>query len=136
MKARDGGKSTNNDAASRERTVLRRSSSSSGGGTGPAAGCIIWNTDALACGRDLERGEFLDYFRDGVNGLGIREQAVGDGGDDVKGALQELPRVGAIQLPGAEHALDAVPTVGGNTYTERKHRSFTYRKILKNKLNK
>lgn len=59
--------------------------------------------------RDLEAGEFLDYFRDGVNGLGVGEQAAGDGRDDVKGAFQELPGVGPIQLPGAEDAVDAVP---------------------------
>lgn len=59
--------------------------------------------------RNLKAGEFLDYFRDGVNGLGIREQAVGDGGDDVEGALQELTWVCAVQLPGPEHAFDAVP---------------------------
>lgn len=57
----------------------------------------------------LEHGKFLDYFRDGVDDLGIREQAVGDGCDNVKGTLQELPRVRAIQLPGAEYSLDAVP---------------------------
>ncbi len=58
---------------------------------------------------DLKHREFLDYFRDGVNGLGVREQAVSDGRDDVKGALQKLPRVRAIQLPGAEYAFNAVP---------------------------
>lgn len=41
----------------------------------------------------LESGEFLDYFRDGVNGLGIGEQTVGDGCDDVKSALQKFPWV-------------------------------------------
>lgn len=58
---------------------------------------------------DLKDGEFLDDFGDGVNGLGVGEQAVGDGRDDVKGAFQELPGVRAIQLPGAEDAIDAVP---------------------------
>lgn len=58
---------------------------------------------------DLKAGEFLDYFRDGVNGLGVGQQAVGDGRDDVKGAFQELPGVGPIQLPWAEDAVDAVP---------------------------
>lgn len=58
---------------------------------------------------NLKCREFLDYFRDGVNSLGIGEQAVGDGRDDVKGALQKLPRVRAIQLPGAEHAFNAIP---------------------------
>lgn len=58
---------------------------------------------------DLEPGEFLDYFRDGVNGLCVREQAVGDGCDDVEGTLHKLPWVSAIQLPGAEHPFNAVP---------------------------
>lgn len=58
---------------------------------------------------DLEDGEFLDYFRDGVNGLGVGEQAVGDRRDDVKGTFQELPGVRSIQLPGAEDAIDAIP---------------------------
>lgn len=58
---------------------------------------------------DLKYREFLDYFRDGVNGLGVREQAVSDGRDDVEGALQKLPWVRAIQLPGAEHTFNAVP---------------------------
>lgn len=62
--------------------------------------------------RDLKAGEFLDYFRDGVNGLRVGEQAVGDGRDDVKGTFQELPGVSSIQLPGAKDAVDAVP--GGN----------------------
>lgn len=57
---------------------------------------------------DLKAGEFLDYFRDGVNGLSVREQAVGDGRDDVKGTFQELPGVGSIQLPGAKDAIDAI----------------------------
>lgn len=59
---------------------------------------------------DLKTGEFLDYFRDGVYGLGVRQQTVGDGCDDVKGALQQFPRVSPIQLPGAEHTFDAVPS--------------------------
>lgn len=59
--------------------------------------------------RHLESGEFLDYFRDGVNGLGIGEQAAGDGCDDVEGALHKFPWVRPVQLPGAEHALDAIP---------------------------
>lgn len=58
---------------------------------------------------DLKDGEFLDYFRDGVNGLGVGQQAVGDGRDDVKGTFQELPGVRSIQLPGAEDAIDAIP---------------------------
>lgn len=58
---------------------------------------------------NLKNREFLDYFRDGVNGLGIREQAVSDGCDDVKGTLQKLPWVRAIQLPGPEYAFDAIP---------------------------
>lgn len=58
---------------------------------------------------DLKAGKFLDYFRDGVNGLGIREQAVGDGCDDVKGTFQELPGVGPVQLPGPKDAIDAIP---------------------------
>lgn len=58
---------------------------------------------------DLKAGEFLDYFRDGVNGLGVGEQTVGDGRDDVKGTFQELPGVGSIQLPGAEDSIDAIP---------------------------
>lgn len=58
---------------------------------------------------NLKCREFLDYFRDGVNGLGIWEQAVGDGCDDVKGTLQKLPWVRAIQLPWAKHTFDAVP---------------------------
>lgn len=57
----------------------------------------------------LQHREFLDYFRDGVNGLGLGEKAVADGSDDVKGALEELPRVRAIQLPGAEDSFDAIP---------------------------
>lgn len=58
---------------------------------------------------DLKNREFLDYFRDGVNGLGVREQTVSDGCDDVEGALHEFPWVSAIQLPGAEDAFDAIP---------------------------
>lgn len=58
---------------------------------------------------NLKAGEFLDYFRDGVNDLGIGEQTVGDGCDDVKGTLQKLPWVRPIQLPGAEYTFDAVP---------------------------
>lgn len=58
---------------------------------------------------DLEAGELLDYFRDGINGLSVGEQAVGDGRDDVKGTFQELPGVGSIQLPGAKNAIDAIP---------------------------
>lgn len=58
---------------------------------------------------DLKRRKFLDYFGDGVNSLGIGEQAVGDGCNDVKGTLHELPRVHAVGLPGPEHALNAVP---------------------------
>lgn len=58
---------------------------------------------------NLKAGEFLDYFRDGVNDLGFGEQTVGDGCDDVKGTLQKLPWVRPIQLPGAEYAFDAVP---------------------------
>lgn len=37
---------------------------------------------------NLKAGEFLDDFGYGVNGLGIGEQAVGDGCDDVKGTFQ------------------------------------------------
>lgn len=58
---------------------------------------------------DLKAGKFLDYFRDGVNGLSVREQAVGDRCDDVKGTFQEFPGVGSIQLPGAKDAIDAIP---------------------------
>lgn len=58
---------------------------------------------------NLKNREFLDYFRDGVYRLGIREQTVSDGCDDVEGTLQKLPWVRTIQLPGAEHAFDAVP---------------------------
>lgn len=64
-------------------------------------------TKAGSC--DLKDGEFLDDFRDGVNGLGVGEQAVADGRDDVKGAFQDLPGVRPVQLPGAEDAIDAVP---------------------------
>lgn len=69
--------------------------------------------------RNLKCREFLDYFRDGVNGLSIREQAVGDGCDDVKGALQELPRVGTVRLPGPEHAFNAKPEgkIKGNRHS-------------------
>lgn len=58
---------------------------------------------------NLQCGEFLDYFRDGVNGLSIREKAVSDGCDDVEGSLQKLPRVCAIQLPRPEYTFNAVP---------------------------
>lgn len=58
---------------------------------------------------DLKAGEFLDYFRDSINGLSVREQAVGDGRNDVKGTFQELPGVGSIQLPGAKDSIDAIP---------------------------
>lgn len=58
---------------------------------------------------DLKSGKFLDYFRDGVNGLGVGQQTVGDGGDDVKGTLQKLPWVCPVQLPGPEYSLNAIP---------------------------
>lgn len=58
---------------------------------------------------NLKAGELLDYFRDGVNGLGIREQTVGDGCDDVKGTFQKLPWVRPIQLLVAEHTFNAIP---------------------------
>lgn len=58
---------------------------------------------------NLQHGELLDYFRDGVNDLGLREQAVANRSDDVKGALEELPWVCAVQLLGPEHSFNAVP---------------------------
>ena len=68
---------------------------------------------------DLQGGELLDDLGDGVDHLGVGEQAVGDGGDDVEGALKQLPGVGAVVLPRSEHALDAVP-LGGRERRRRR----------------
>lgn len=68
-----------------------------------------WKNTSSKCENNLKSRKLLDYFRDGVNGLGVREQAVGDGCDDVKRALQNLPRVCTIQLSGSEHTFNAVP---------------------------
>ena len=56
----------------------------------------------------------MDDLGDGVDGLGVRQEVVGDRGYDVKGTLHKLLGVGAVQLPGPEHSLNAVPVTTGN----------------------
>lgn len=51
----------------------------------------------------------MNNFVDSVDGLSVREQAICDSSDDVKGALQKLPGVGTVQLFGAKHSFYAVP---------------------------
>ena len=93
------GEKQENDTSACEPTVLSEWELQQSS-TAQTHACSVYN---------LKRWELLDYFRDGVNGLCIREKGVGDGGDNVKGTLQKLPRMCTIQLPGTEHALDAVP---------------------------
>lgn len=82
-------------------------------------------------GKNLKCREFLDYFRDCVNGLGIWEQAVGDWCDDVKGTLEKLPWVSAIQLPGPEDTIDAVPWKRGENTLVFTQRNYSMTQICK-----
>lgn len=57
----------------------------------------------------LQDTELLDNLCNGENGLSVRQQAISDGDNDVKGTLQQLPGVGPVQLSGPEHTLNAPP---------------------------
>lgn len=59
----------------------------------------------------LKRAELLYDLRDGVDGLGLRQQTVADGNDDVKRTLQKFSGMSPIQLPRPVNALDTVPAV-------------------------
>ncbi len=80
----------------------------------------IWFTPLVVTWCYLQRAELLYDLRDGVDGLGVRQQTGADGSHDVEGTLQQLSGMSSIHLP---RPVDALHTVPAETHTSHQDQS-------------